>query len=356
MATSIISSLCSPNRISEIGQTAVFQVKLSNTETESNDDIWKTTLQVFMSLECPFPGETNPYANIAEKRYQQWAQEMKIPSCEKYRPVKLMAGAYPHCSPEMLTTFTCLLIVIFNYDDQMERAIHECQRQPDELVLTEFNRKFIQALESGGVDHDEDDHLIKAAADVSKQFRSISTPEWRQRFMQDVKEYCEANYWESTKLEIPEMQIYFEKRPLVSSVYLFLDLCELSEGICIKDEMFNSQFFKDVRLACNHLIWMSNDIISFPKEAKGTGNNIIHVLMEKEKCSLNVAIEKTKSFYNDELAKLQSLLQTMPHEYGEDEKKLIHSLLFWHKSGAEWSIKTARYQKPQPMDLSWNKV
>ena len=356
MAT-FISSLSFPNEMSKIDQTAVFQVQTSkNIEPESNDDIWETTFQVFKNLECPFPGETNPYAEIAEKRYQEWAQKMKIPSCEKYLPVKLMAGAYPHCSSEMLTIFTCLLDVIFIYDDKMERVLPKCHRQPDELALKEFNRKFIQALESGVVDHHEDNHLIKAAADLNQQFTEISTPEWRLRFMQDVKEYCEANYWESTKLEIPEMQVYFEKRPLVSSVYLFLDLCELSEGIYIKDEIFNSKFFKDVRLACNHLIWMSNDIISFPKEAKRTGNNIIHVLMEKEKCTLEEAIEKTKSFYNAELAKLQFLLQNIPSEYGDDEKKLVNSLLFWHKSGAEWSINTARYQKPKPTDLSWEKV
>jgi hypothetical protein len=360
MAMPLISSLSSSNyyRPNVIGQTDVSQTQTSKAETEIDDnEIWEMTFNEFKNLECPFPGENNPNIDIAEKANQEWAQKIGIPSCGKFLPATLMAGAYPHCSAEMLSIFTRLLAVIFIYDDKVEKVLHK-----DLLQLKELNRKFLRTLESGMgeerrmEDHDEDDLLVKAASDLNKQFRGISSPKWWDRFIQDVKEYCEANYWESTKKGIPEIQTYLEKRALTGAVYLFLDLCELAEGTQIKDEVFNSEYFKDVRLRCNNLIWMSNDIISFAKEAKGTGNNMIHIFMAKEQCSLPEAIGKTKSYYSAELAKLQSLLQNMPSEYGDHEKKCINGFLFWVKSVREWSLVTPRYQKPESPNLSWQKV
>ncbi len=353
MAPSFISSrLSSPNYIPSmlLGQQTVSEIQTSKDEID-DDAIWEMTRSVFEGLECPFPEGNNPHLDSAEQTNQLWAQEMGIPSCKKFLPALLMAGAYRYCSADMLAIFTHLLTLIFIYDDTVEKILHK-----DPSLLQEFNRRFIQALESGGVGQGENDPLIKAAAHVHKKLRSIASQEWWDRFMRDVKEYCEANYWESTKMGIPEMETYLEKRPLGGAVYIFFDLCELAEGVQIKDEVFNSKYFQDVRLACNNLIWLSNDIISFPKETKNTGNNIIHIFQKNTQCNLLEAIEKTKSYYNRELVKLQSLRENRPSEYGDHEEKYIHGLLSWVRSNGEWSLKTPRYQKPQSPHVTWQKV
>jgi len=332
-------------------RVVVPQIHISQEEVKYDDDaIWEMTSNAFKSLECPFEEGINAYVEIADKASQEWCQKMGIPSCKKILPEILMGGAYRHCSPEMLTVFICLVDEIFLYDDNVEKNLH---KNPNDLRA--FNERLIGALQSGSLTPDEAEPVIKAAADLNKQFKNISSPQWYGRFMQDTKEYCESNYWESTKSGIPELEEYLKQRPLTGAVYLFFDLCELAEGVQIEDEIFkNNNRLKEIRLVCNNLVWSSNDIISFPKEAKGTGNNILHIYMAKEQCSLPEAIAKAKAYYSNELEKLYSLLKGPAGT--DQEERLIKGLTFWVKAHREWALETPRYKKPESHDLSWQKV
>ena len=127
------------------------------------------------------------------------------------------------------------------------------------------------------------------------------------------------------------------------------DLCELAAGVEISDEVFNDRYIQALREECNKWIFLSNDIISYPKEAKGTGNNIIHIFMAKEGCSLGEAIAKTRDLCNVQMKKILDLIQTRPSSYTENENKYLDELVRWLKSSKEWSMRTPGIKNPFPM-------
>ncbi|MGC1878271.1 MAG: terpene synthase family protein [Rhabdochlamydiaceae bacterium] len=324
--------------------------KISSAEEEVDDNnMWDVTLREFKNLYCPFQWKINEHKDAAAQATDIWSKEYGFPPCAKNLPDLLMAGNHPDCPDEMLLAFICLGEWVFVYDDKVERKL--CN---DPEKLKELNQKNSDVLRGKLNAMDGDDILTKAMDNLREKFEGISKPEWRARFIKDMEDYFEANYWESAKTKegrIPEMEEYLNMRLRTGAVYLMFALCELAAGVEISDEVFNDRYVQALRESCNKWIFLSNDIISYPKEAKGTGNNIIHIFMAKEGCSLGEAIAKTRDLCNAEMGKILDLIEKMPSSYTENEKKYFNELVRWLISSKEWSERTPRYKKPIPKDL-----
>jgi hypothetical protein len=325
------------------------QKKAQSGSLSEECDIWETTFKEFESLGCPFERRVNPHAEEAEKAVIYWAKDMGIPALESHRFAYLMAGAYPDCSSELLTLFTCWVTMLFEYDDRIEKVL--CK---DPARLEAFNNRNLMVLHGTCEASANDDALTRAIFNLRKRFEQFSTLEWRRRFVRDFEEYLHANEWESDKNGIPDMDTFLKMRPLTAGVYLMFDLGELA-GATVSEYFLESEYFKELRRLCNNGVWLPNDIVSYPKEAKGTGNNIIHIFMEKEHCSLPEAIQKTKQLCLQERAQIQSMLENMPIGYRNEEKKLVNGLLYWIRSNFDWSRETLRYKKPR-VPLTWQKA
>jgi hypothetical protein len=111
----------------------------------------------------------------------------------------------------------------------------------------------------------------------------------------------------------------------------------------VADAYLQSEYFKDLKHLCNNCICMLNDIISYVKEARGTGNNIIHVFLEKDGCSFIEAVQKTKNKYLEDLKKIQKMLENAP-TFPSYQKKYVKGLLLWIRSSYDWSLETQRYR------------
>jgi hypothetical protein len=328
---------------------------ISSSQKPENDEanVWEMSLQAFTGIQCPFEKKMNPHVKAIYEDLKEWAEKYEIPLCEKNLFAQLMGGAHPYCSREKLTIFVSWVTMLFEYDDKVEKVL--CK---DPEGLKEFNIMNLHILRGESIANAEDDPLTRAMCNLRLQLDSISTPAWMARFIKDVEEHLHAIEWESTKQSIPTLDLYLKMRPFTAAVYAMFDLCELAEGVQISDSIFESEYFKELRLLCNNIIWIFNDIISFHKEAKGTGNNIIHIFMEKERLDFAESLIRTQQFCTTELVKLQNLLKNVPDNFSQQEKKYVEGLKFWIASNYHWSLGTLRYKTRQFSNVShsWQKV
>lgn len=311
---------------------------------------WDLALSTFQKLHYPFERKINEHANEAQTQTDQWAKEFKIvpePYFEKLCAslfAFLMAHVHPYCDLQKLCRFSQWVTMIFVYDDTNEKILSK-----DISKLKEFNAKNLAIIQGTNETKEDDNPLPHVIDNLIKNLKPWANENWLKRFIKDIEEHFDSMVWEAENArKIPSLEDYLKMRPFTGGVYIMFDLIELAEGTSIPDRIFNHSFMREIKLVANQILFESNDIISFPKESPLDGNNIVYVLQNELKCSLDEAVVKAEELHNQEMKKFLDLINEMPDfgEHNQQVKKYIDGLCFWLRGHYDWAPTSDRYKRP----------
>ncbi|RWS22214.1 hypothetical protein B4U80_11674 [Leptotrombidium deliense] len=194
--------------------------------------------------------------------------------------------------------------------------------------------------------------LVSSFADLWKQFKSISSETWQQRFAENYIWYLKGLKWEHIIVEtkrIPSVTEYMEYRHFTIGIDPFLNLIEIARNIFIPGSvMSNVKLQRYIYLTVN-IVALVNDIYSYEKEKYiDQIYNIVNVMKHEHNISDQEAIDKASDLVHDEIKKLLIVERLMPNfegEMNECVQKFIHGCKTFMSGNHDWGFESGRYTK-----------
>ncbi len=281
-------------------------------------------------LECPLSVSVNPHLTMVKEGALRWVQHFQLFTQEDIlhrldlaAPWDLSARVYPHLSSEKLQVITDWLVWAVIYDalwcDEIEGNARHVER------LVSLQHRLIDVLKEGWTDHSGhisggeslrwENSLIEAWRNIIGRLREVIPNAELYWFTQSFDQYFQATMWEVMQTlnhTTPEQSLYVKLRPFSGGGYAFLEFRHLLEGVSSLDIRKNVFVRQLEAMANNHVLW-SNDIFSYPKEvARGATSNLVWIVQEKSRLSIDQAIQHVVSMCNAEMRAYSDLRALLP--------------------------------------------
>ncbi len=171
---------------------------------------------------------------------------------------------------------------------------------------------------------------------------------WRARYAKSFEAYCEGCVLEAeARLEgvAPSLQAYLEVRRGSIGMSPMFDLMELTHGVFLTDEEFETPVVTRLRELGADLSALVNDLSSLEKEeAVGDVCNAVIVLQASLGCGRNEALDAVATLHNTLLAELETLEKQLGNtRHGSAMALYARSIRQWVHGHYGWILSSRRY-------------
>jgi hypothetical protein len=307
-------------------------------------------------IELPFPQKLNPHNDEAWQQTLDWVVKFQLVP-EKVMPYfrtldyHFLSGyAFPGANLEqLLLSNKCM--TLFNLFDQ-----YWDDAKPEQI---EAGQRMLLGALRGEPPAGEQSALELALRDMRSGMMKYSTPEWMARFTQSVEEYFYSCVWEAQNKKahkIPDSASYIEMREKTGAVQPSVELSGVLGLVTIPPRLMEHPTIKRLNVLANHDITIFNDLISLEKEMRvGDVHNLVFVLKNEKKCSLEEAMQLTAKMHDDEVAAFVKLAGELAASWNDPEVKVsevmeyVDVLQCWMRSNMDWSLFSERYHRLPPL-------
>ncbi|GAB2632773.1 terpene synthase family protein [Belliella aquatica] len=193
--------------------------------------------------------------------------------------------------------------------------------------------------------------FISAFEDLWKAFTNLNAEWYRAHFRNEMLAYLVNNLWEANNKDfdrIPPLEEYLAKRPYFSGGRIALELIPLCLGGEPEEVKWSWEKLEMLRKLAAELIFISNDILSYHKEAEiNDCHNWIALLMEHQRLSKNEAMDKLLQRHDQLLHTFESKVKLFTENYKLEDAlmlSMIKNIKFQISGTVTWSVEdTKRY-------------
>ncbi len=309
-------------------------------------------------LYCSLPPVANRYAEVAQKHTMQWACDNRIipPDSNLTKVVDgeksawLAAFTWPYIEElSDLKLLADLNTYLFCNDDSIYWNNEKESNYSLEQLFSAKKRSF--SILEGDKVTSKDGPLEHALYDIYRRVSERTNQFWLHRFSCSMHKYLKTNIWEAINLQektIPSFATYKAMRPFGGGAYPAFDLAFLISDIDPKCEFLNNNYLDPLAVMANsHICWV-NDIVSFKKERleEGSTNNLLFILQEEKKISLQEAVNFAVLLINKEMEAFFEMKNIMASFFAKGDPALqvyVDILENWINGHMYWNDETERY-------------
>jgi 5-epi-alpha-selinene synthase len=322
-----------------------------------NNDIPKIS-----SVYCPMDAKIAPQVDEVQTFTNQWAcnfrflpHEQALNRFSRIKVANLTNRGYIGADIDMLKLVSCWLSYTFFLDDQAEKI-----EDPDQLQ--KFCSRFVAFLRSPtSYTTEGKGPLFEALGQLWNESLNLSPSiEWSTRFIRDLSEYFESNVWEAANKQshrIPSLSEYLHHRQYTVAVYVYFDLYELAHQIRLPE---NVPEIEEITHMANNIISWFNDMISLEKELTSNDvHNLVLVIQNEEKCSLQAAMDRAVEMHNIEMERFLELETRLRSDFSQNTDVLnyLNGLRTCIRGNVDWSYESGRYvsgeSKPEDLIMAY---
>ena len=303
-------------------------------------------------LRLRYPSLKNPHADVAEEAIRDvaWRAGLLRDGSMAYFDAFNRASAftYPRANADRLMACIQWCDWLFFFDDQydVDRAFTKGEMHLDRIV------DHYLALLGGEPCGERPRPLELFACDLSERLTALASPAWRRRFLRSVEDYFMKGVLRTARSfaegEVPDLASYQRDRKFDSAVLTTLDMIEVATGMELADEVVACPAIQQMRRICTRVVAFVNDIVSYQKEVlkDDNPNNILHVLMVNEGCTLEQAVARTVDTVNAGIERFDALELELPvwspPARGAADA-YVEGMQHWMRGNLEWSLQSSRY-------------
>ncbi|HXW53470.1 MAG TPA: terpene synthase family protein [Myxococcota bacterium] len=256
----------------------------------------------------------------------------------------LIGRAHSRASAKELSDVLDFATWLFIYDDNVEKK--------DNRKEIETCHVQTMAIVDGSPIDEIDDTLSLGFRNIIERIHRNphASQLWKARFRRDIEDYCKATLWElenRKQNQVPSLREYRENRPNTSGTKIMFDFIELIEGITIPQEIFDSEYFKRIRLLGANLVNWENDILSAPKEfSENQNHNLVFVHKTASDLSDQEAFQQASQDLSNDFEAFMRLSREIPASFGAHitvVEKYIKGIIEWAAAHHFWAITSRRY-------------
>jgi len=305
--------------------------------------------KAFRVLALPYEQKSNPIAKEAQKQLIEWINKhlviidlLKIRKIEASNFGGFIGRVHSRASLDILCIVADFATWLFIYDDMIEK----CQNKQDIEILHARTIRILNGHRSNETDAPLNQGLYDILRRINKVCRSSL---WKQRFIDDIRDYCEGTLWEMANREkekVPSLKQYQKMRPDTSGTKVMFDFIEFVEGFVLPRKVFESDYFKKIRLLGANLVNWENDLLSAPKEILNQDlHNLVFVHKEHGKISYDEAVQLTIQDLKEDLSAFLQLADNVPNfgAHTDNVNKYIRGVKEWVYGHHFWAKESPRY-------------
>lgn len=312
-------------------------------------------------LQYPFPSYVHPDALEIEEHTASWAYHFhpilrskeEISYYKKNKFSYLSSCLYPEIELERGFWISKLYLWLFYLDDMSDDIFPDLREDFWGYLLVGVN-SIIQGKHYQIIPTRINDFL-NAFKDLYQEFKSLvlDNKELENLIFSELIKYLRENKIEANfkvKANPPSLTAYQNSRPIFSGGNLALALCAFESGQKFKMQNPDWQKTNDLRSLAARLIYLSNDLISYQKEAsQGDFMNLVALLMHHKKMEFKVAQQEVLNVHAETLKKFMELDKKWKEEYRPENSGILQYLkqIKYKVAGSvHWSLSiSTRYKK-----------
>jgi len=263
----------------------------------------------------------------------------------------LAARLYPEADFEKALWISKLYLILFYLDDLSDK-IPNGQK---ELFWSELFHKGMEVFDGNRTSFlpSRINTFLNAFEDLKNELIKLDkgNGDYRQLLLDELIYYFKANWGEAQNRDqnsIPSLEEYLENRPFFSGgrLAVFLAGFEMENGF--KDVKDVWKKTEELRELGAHLIFLSNDLISYEKESRQDDfNNYLCLLMHHNKWKLHTARKHVLEEHKEALRKFMELDKKLKNEFKPEDNeilKILKQIKYKVAGSVYWSLKiTNRY-------------
>ncbi len=282
------------------------------------------------------------------RKFELLNDEEQFDFYERHSFAALIVSSYPYASEKALEIWCDLNTLLFLVDDHMDETT--TFSSPEEMLLLEG--KFMEVLNKGHYHGTQ--KTLCAFNDFWQRVREISTLEWQQVFVQNIRDMFAGSLWQLKHImmeEKPALRDYQLLRQYLGAAHLATDCLTMMADVHLPEEISSSVLYARVTGHCRNAICYSNDLFSLSKEMSRSNDraafNLVSVLCESRSISLEEAIRAAVRVHNEEVHQfelLSAVLLSRYPVYNKAIRRYLDSLQYLMTGNIHWSTKlTGRY-------------
>lgn len=325
----------------------------------SNDDLLSIA-QIMVIGEA----QRNPFGTQAEAMMREFLQKwdvLQLPNFDYYCTVS--ASQYPEASLKRLAAigkFSCLCLYID--DVALSHPLdHADQTSAASTVIVGSKQAELASLgflfRSGQLPS-APTNLQMAFYEVRQELLALSgkNTSYFSRFLEAAEQYLVKHSRPTAFVEKAadgtiDLQSYITWRDDDSGMYPHIDLIEFANNFSLPEIAVTHPTLQHLRLACNRVTGLTNDIFSSYKEivVEESRFNLINVIQESTGVGLKEAVEQAITIVNGYTVDFLNYEKQVPYWDAETDlaiKKYINGLKQQISASWYWQISTPRYRSP----------
>ena len=304
------------------------------------------------SLWCPIPATIHPRWEQFERDTIGWAAEMRLgearPSLETLERIGAgeLAGRViaRSQSAEAIQLYADTLLWLFAFDD---RYCDAGAYRADPLAMAILVAEATRVIETGRVS--STDRCLAALADLRRRFRELASPAQFTRWASAFRGYLGYQVWEAAFRAadaLPSLEQYLVARIRSGSVELCVMALDIAGGYEVPEADLQRPDVAAMVEAVCLLIGLDNDLLSYSKEHRGTGDvvNIVDVVSGHDKVADPQAAWQISLSVRDRIMDL--FLRSREHvgpSVSAPTRRFIDDMSNWVRGNLDWSLSSARY-------------
>jgi hypothetical protein len=302
---------------------------------------------------CPFVPRISPYVAELQRFVVEWAARHRFLADSASRArfagaryASLIARAYPNAEYTDLCLAVAWLAFTFELDDELEGTAGFEQRKVATDIAGYLRAGVVPSWRLAGA-------LAGALVDVWRRTIVRTGAGWRDRFVDHVCEYLEANAWEAdnrTAGRAPGVDEYLTMRRYSAATAMFFDLIEVFGDLSCSGAS-GSAALALRRHADNAVAWF-NDLVSWPNElTRGDPHNLVLVLHREYRLPLAGAVELAVAWHDREVRAFvearsalgPAVTPAVALATAEVVAPIADGLAYWIRANVDWSAESGRY-------------
>ncbi|CAL1517480.1 terpene synthase family protein [Chitinophaga sp. MM2321] len=313
-----------------------------------------TIISSVPGLKYPFPDLKNEHADRIEAATKTWLQNDygSLPydfqtKQKKYKYWETNVGhmgarMYPVAGYTQLIPIARFLLWGLSNDDYYEDCTMSQLQALRERAVAILKGYPLQA---------DDNELFHQLHKQRNEMMALMPAWWMARYTLSIDRGFEGMQLEApykATLQYPSVADYMAIREKAVLVYPLIDLVELQIGTALPDDIFYHPHIQRINaLVCRILAWC-NDYFSVRKERGKDVMNLILVIENEEKLSLEDAYRKAIAIHDQDVAEFIRLRDNLPADFGNFKPavdRFIHHLGLLISGHKSWYEKdTLRYK------------
>lgn len=295
----------------------------------------------------------SPHAATAEAGTQAWLADLCLLDNEaavaKFRHLGVARyGGWPlyHADPEALATVTRFLTLWIFYDDMLEGSGEDHEA----LALAAVRGDPSFDLERAGP-------YLRAWWETATRYRARMDLAWCERLSARFGDWLRSVREEAEQLQVlrsegrhPGVAAYVLCRRRSVGVQPTLNLLEYSCGCALPDDLRSHPAMAALERCASELVFLQNDLVSVPKDARDHGVNLVFSIAQERGCSLAAACSEMERMHDAALRGFLCAAEFLRMEFPgcptlgpwlAAAETMCHGFARWHLSNTRYDRELA---------------